>query len=84
MDLREGGLEGCFGDGERGKEESRTTYCVSRRKFLFRGDDGAGTLGFVQGAFTTDDGFSLSAAAAGFAADFGYCVPVVHGARVVG
>lgn len=57
----------------------RLTYCISGGEFLFRRDDGAGALGFVQGAFASNDGFSLPAAAAGFAADFGYRFPVVHG-----
>lgn len=59
--------------------KSERAYGVSGGEFLFGGDDGAGALGFVQGAFAADDGFALRGAAVGFAADFGDGVPLVHG-----
>lgn len=55
-------------------------YGVASGVFLLGADYGAGALGFVEGAFATDDGLALGGPAVGLTADLGDGVPVVgHG-----
>ena len=60
-----------------GQRRGGETYGVAGCEFLFCTGDVAGTLGSVDGSFTTDDGLTLRGAAVGFGADFGDGVPIV-------
>ena len=52
-------------------------YCVSCSVFLFRTDDGSGTLSSVQSSLSSDDGLTLGGASAHFASNLGDGVPIV-------
>ena len=61
----------------------RDTNSVASSKFLLCANHITTALGGVESSIAADDGFSLGAAAAGFASDLGDVVPVVHDERCV-
>lgn len=67
----------------KGSNEMRETNSVASSEFLLCADHSTAALSGVEGCVAADDGFSLGAAAAGFAPDLGDGVPVVHDERCV-
>lgn len=64
------------------------TYSIASSELLLCADDGARTLGSIEGGGATDDSFAVTASAtrSSFAADAGDVVPVLvgHGERYWG
>lgn len=60
------------------------TNGIASRELLFCAHDSTAALSSIEGGFAADNGFFLGASAAGFGADFGNGVPVVHNEKAVG